>query len=185
MVSPRVCFLTVFTKRQYGSIHIVFFESFDQKIIWFNPYCLLTKYWAQDNMVQPILSFSKVLTKRQYGSTRILFFESFDQKALWFYQDCVFGKFWPKDYVLLPKLSFLEIFPKRQCGLTHIVFFESFDQKTICFNLHCHFWSRDQNTKSFNPSFLKSWLKHNMVQPILSFLKVLNERQYGSTHTAL
>ena len=56
-VQPILSFEKIFTKRQYGSTHIVFWENFHQKKIWFNPYCLLRK----------------ILTKRQYGSTHIVF----------------------------------------------------------------------------------------------------------------
>ena len=117
----------VLSKRQYGSTHIVFFGSFDQKTIWFNPYCLFRKFWPKDNMVQTILSLLKLLNKRQYGSTHTVFFESFVQKTISFNSYSPLRKFWQKDNMVQPILSFKKIFTKRQCGSTHIVFFESFD----------------------------------------------------------
>ena len=67
MVQPILSFKKIFAERQYGSTHIVFFENFDQKTIWFNPRCLFRKFWPKDKAVQSILFFKKILTKRQYG----------------------------------------------------------------------------------------------------------------------
>ena len=74
----------VLSKRQYGSTHTLFCESFDRKRIWFNPYRISKKFWPKQNMVQSILSFSKVLTKRQYGSTHAFFFKCFYQNTILF-----------------------------------------------------------------------------------------------------
>ena len=52
---------------------VILFENFYQKTIRFTRYCLFTKFWPKDDMVQPIQSFKKILIKRQYGSTYIVF----------------------------------------------------------------------------------------------------------------
>ena len=53
-VQPILSFNKIFTKRQYGSTHIVFQKNFHQKTIRFKPYCLLRKFWWIDNKVQSI-----------------------------------------------------------------------------------------------------------------------------------
>ena len=58
-VQPILSFKKIFTKKKYGSTHIVFWE----------------KCWPKHNTVQPILSFENILTKRKYGSAHILFWE--------------------------------------------------------------------------------------------------------------
>ena len=138
--------------RLCGLTHIVPIENFQQKTIWFNPYCPYWTLWTKDNMVQPILSFSKVLSKRQYGSAN----------------NSPLRRFWPKANMVQPILSLLNIFNKRQYGSIHIILIENFEQKTIWFNPYCLFW--------------KFCLKDNMVQPIEPFKKILTKRQYGSTH---
>ena len=72
-VPPILSFKKIFTKRQYGSTHIAFWENFHQKTIWFKLLCLIRKSRIKDNTVQPILSSKKIFTKRQYGSTHIVF----------------------------------------------------------------------------------------------------------------
>ena len=44
MVKLILTFSKIVRKRQYGSLHAVFQENFEQKIIWFNPYCLFRKF---------------------------------------------------------------------------------------------------------------------------------------------
>ena len=90
MLQPMLSFKKILTKRQYGATHNVFFESLNQKTIWFNPYFSFQKFQTKDNIVQPELSFKKILTKRQYGSTNIIFFGNFYQKTIWFHPECVF-----------------------------------------------------------------------------------------------
>ena len=123
-------------KRQYGSTHIIFWESFHQKTMRFNPYWILRKFSLKDNTVQPILSFERVFTKRKYGSTHIVSWE----------------KFWPKGNTVQPILSsFKKIFTKRQYGSIHTVFQENFHQKKIRFKPYCllrKFWWIDNTVQS-------------------------------------
>ena len=148
-----------------GSIPIVFLENYGQKTKLFNPYCLLRKFSPKDNTVQPILSFEK----------------NFDQKTIRFNPYCLLRKFWPKDNTVQPILSFKKIFTKRQYGSIHIVFLENFDQKTKQFNPYSLCWKFWPKTIWFNTSCLlrKFSPKDNMVEPILSFKKILTKSQYG------
>ena len=63
-VQPILSFEKIFTKRQYGSTHIVFWE----------------KFWSKGKTVKPILSFKKIFTKRKNGSTHIFFSRKFSPK---------------------------------------------------------------------------------------------------------
>ena len=49
--STHKIFYKMLIKRWYSSIHIVPSESFYQKAIWFNPYCLFRKLWPKYNTV--------------------------------------------------------------------------------------------------------------------------------------
>ena len=44
MVETILSFKKILMNRQYGSIHIVFLENFDQKTKQFNPYSLYWKF---------------------------------------------------------------------------------------------------------------------------------------------
>ena len=168
MVQLIFSLLRILNKREYGSTHIVFLESFVQKTICFNPYCLLRIFspkdnmvqlilsfktiFTKDNMVEPILFFKKIFTISQYGSTHIVVFQSFVQNAIWFSPCCLFWKFCPKDKMVWSIFPFSNVSAKTQYGSNHIVVIETFDQKTIWFNPYCLF-------RKFSP-------KDDMVQPI-------------------
>ena len=107
--STHIVSFKLLIKIQYGQTDTVFEKKFYRNTIWLNSYCvfqkvrqrdnmvepysLLTKFSAKDNMVQLILSFKKNLTKRQYGLTHVIILENFDQKTLRFNQYCLFQNF--------------------------------------------------------------------------------------------
>ena len=159
-------------KRQCGSTDIVCLQSFDQKIIRFNPCSLLRKFWPKDNTVQPILSFrkfspkrymvqpissfKKILTKREWRSVYIVFFENFDQKTKRFNPHCLLRQFWWNDNVVQ------SIYPYSLFGKT---------QKTIWLNPYSclrNFWPKSNMVNS-NCHVRKFWPKDISVQTMLSF----------------
>ena len=162
-------------------------ENFNQETIRFNAYCLLRKYWVENNTFELILSFKKMLIKIQYCSIHIIFFWKILAKR----QSCS------------PILS-LNILIKGHYVSNHIVFIENDDRKTIIrlnlFRLLRNFWPKDNIVQTYSlfgifpqkiiwfssySLFRKLWSNDNTVQPILSLWKILTKRQYGSTHTVL
>ena len=64
MVQPILSFKKISNERQSENFDNTKHKNFDQKTIWFNPYCLLREFSPKENIVQPTLSFKTVLTKR-------------------------------------------------------------------------------------------------------------------------
>ena len=89
MVQHWLSFQSILTKRQQVLTHIVFQETFDLNILWFNRRCL----------------FQKIVTKRQYGSTHTDFFQNFNQKRIWLNPRCLFRIFCPKGNTVYYKLE--------------------------------------------------------------------------------
>ena len=63
MVQLIQSFKKIFTKGQYGPSHIVFFKSLDKNTKQLNPYSLLTKFSAKDNMVNSYCLLKKICPK--------------------------------------------------------------------------------------------------------------------------
>ena len=107
-------------KRVCRSINIGPIENFEPKTMLLNRYCLLTKHWSKDNMVQTTESSKKVLNGKEYSSTHTFVLKNFGQETIWFNPFTHLRKFWPKDNMVQPILPFKKIFTKRQYDLTDI-----------------------------------------------------------------
>ena len=136
-----------FWKRQYGLNRSVFSSKFSKMITWVKPYCLLVKFFLNDNMSWTILSFAENFVKRLYGSTilslcltlwktqyefnHIVFRSNFFSNTVSVWPYCIFIKslketIWVEPYCLLVR-NFL----KRQSGLNHFAITSKLSKKAV------------------------------------------------------
>ena len=61
---PIFYFMKILIKRQYGSIHKVFWGDFFGKTIRFNPYCHFGIFWPKGNAGKRMLTFFEIFDKK-------------------------------------------------------------------------------------------------------------------------